>query len=1625
MAAGTIYTELDIDLSKFQAKQKTIVNQISKLGKDSEVALTQGFMNLGVTADNVFRLMAVSAQKSYEKITNSAKTTAAEQVRAQSAMVAKINSLNMEMTKNPLYETLGIRSVAAIEAQKKAVMESFNTISQHVQKGSQDWINIEKAKNAKLKELNKEMVGEHDMSMAAMTRAVLRFYAAYYVISTAARTVVDFISSGVKAIDDMNLSVVSVAAQITTMQGATGNVVENYKKNVEYAKALIPVLQEIDANSFANLSQIQKMNMAMTNQGIILDINNQKQIESFTALTNAVALFTQGQDKEKQASQEIRSLMSGQVRAGDMVAMQMDALIKRTGEYKGGLKELVAEGKKHGDTLERMKPYLIGIVAASGDIQKTWMAVGSSIETTWNIIQRGLFKDVYKDLVEGGADAVKWIKENQDEIIRKIKETYDAFAFSIKSLIALFSVLAVAAVSKMVIAGDALAWFQLRWEAMVDTVTLSTSKLALSMSVLVGAFAGFSLGTYLSNNFEEARIAGVAMVYGVINAWEWFIKQLKLGWEYIKLAKDYLLTMDSENRAIITQTHNLKIKIIEKEYALAKELRDKWRDEQFKSVTDMAIKEAKIKADVNKKAPMPSVSPMSEQLTDTFKDKKDQLRDLQQAHKAYYDEQVKDAEQAAKLSQRAGQDEFKTIKDLYDAKQVALNDYLEVQRKDAEKMIGMEYEKAKAAGESFEYQKTLQAEYDKIYAQYHKDWHALEGERVIANEDAASKTLSTMAELYKALGGYSNDALESYIANLQEKYRQDARYASATKEQKLLLEKALAKEVADIRHKAFIDETSKYSAMLGSLQSTFTTIGDMYDKNSDEYAKMQEAAKAMIVLQNAVAVANAVSAVAAAAAAPFPAGFVAMAAMAAAMASLLATVGVSFGGGGSVSAPSAAYGQNTTVLGGANNQGSESIANSYKLLEDTYKMEDTKLTGIYNQMKNLNQNITGLVNNILRTGGDFTGTSLKTAGFAENNFAKITPNYWMNELSGSFYNKITFGISGAVDNFLGKIGNKIFGGSSETSLTASGISVGAGSLGDLINGTKLLVQSFADLRKETDGGWFHSDRTEIWTEYKTLDESISNMMTNVFKSMGTTMLELNKSLGTNANEAAIKAYQFDIGKIDLKGLDGEAISKKISEVISNVGDKMASDLFGSIVGTYQKINEGLLQTAIRLMVNKEVVLDTLAMTGQAFVGSTADIIAFSESIINMAGDLDALRTAAETYYDKFFTDAEKQARLQDQLIKGMSGVNQILPAARDGYRGLLESLDLNTDAGKEAYITMLKLAKSADEYYTALEDVAKKQDEVVASLRKQSQTITQWLSDLNRSPLAPSNSMEAVSTEYNRLKGLAKGTGATEADTSSYLNYAKEYLDYMRKYGGDYKALYASVVSDVQGLQSTIDTKVSDAQLAAATALSSAAALLGSAGNALINAATAQAIISAGGQATGYYSPKVGWTGGAQLYTTPGQTLQDAINNAIQMGYTQENPWAGGLAATATAEEVIANTTTNQDVWDWDNWSNSQTLINAGLGGYADGGYHEGGWRVVGERGPELEFTPPSRIFNNKQTKTMLDNLGLNGGSNGPGREEIHIHIHNETDGREVSEIIAKYIPRNGNLSAAIKKAAA
>lgn len=81
-----------------------------------------------------------------------------------------------------------------------------------------------------------------------------------------------------------------------------------------------------------------------------------------------------------------------------------------------------------------------------------------------------------------------------------------------------------------------------------------------------------------------------------------------------------------------------------------------------------------------------------------------------------------------------------------------------------------------------------------------------------------------------------------------------------------------------------------------------------------------------------------------------------------------------------------------------------------------------------------------------------------------------------------------------------------------------------------------------------------------------------------------------------------------------------------------------------------------------------------------------------EGLLKAVGGIDNLRAAASSYYDNFYTDAEKTASATAALTKELAAFGLSVPASREAYRALVEAQDLNTEAGRAAYAELLKLS---------------------------------------------------------------------------------------------------------------------------------------------------------------------------------------------------------------------------------------------------------------------------------------------------------------------------------------------
>jgi hypothetical protein len=192
-----------------------------------------------------------------------------------------------------------------------------------------------------------------------------------------------------------------------------------------------------------------------------------------------------------------------------------------------------------------------------------------------------------------------------------------------------------------------------------------------------------------------------------------------------------------------------------------------------------------------------------------------------------------------------------------------------------------------------------------------------------------------------------------------------------------------------------------------------------------------------------------------------------------------------------------------------------------------------------------------------------------------------------------------------------------------------------------------------------------------------------------------------------------------------------------------------------------------------------------------------------------------------------------------------------------------------------------------------------------------------------------------------------------------------------------------SVTEAIGTLKSAIDGLVSaQAKSAAAAAAAKAAAAVGTAGAAGVG--TGAGIKLTGEKYQGYDLGNI--RGAADLMAaaaqnniqTSGQTgaqIQQALSNATGLAINMDNATRGKQ--------------------------------------FAMGGYHTGGLRMVGERGPELEATGPSRIFSHNQTSGMFKDPDLKEAVNELRREVSGLR----SEQRQMQASNAKYVKRNYDIN--------
>lgn len=340
----------------------------------------------------------------------------------------------------------------------------------------------------------------------------------------------------------------------------------------------------------------------------------------------------------------------------------------------------------------------------------------------------------------------------------------------------------------------------------------------------------------------------------------------------------------------------------------------------------------------------------------------------------------------------------------------------------------------------------------------------------------------------------------------------------------------------------------------------------------------------------------------------------------------------------------------------------------------------------------------GLLGNVLGGGGLLKAGLFGTGGLVPGVWSGLSGVFSGGGLASSFANlgglatgaSSGFGASGAALPALGILAGGI-------ALLASGLKQEYD--GRAVRGT-LGPEGFDGFEFDFwDGGWIRGDKTVF---HETRAE-IQNQLDQVATDIRANVADMAATLGLGSD--AIRNFTGEQFTIWLSGPNAGSeaeIAAALEAELAKLGDGMADLIPG--ISDFTRAGEGTYEALTRLGSSLLAINDTMLLLGRnAFAASLVGADSAS-ALIDRFGGAEALNTAIATYWQAFYSDAERNAGVMRQLVATFDRMNVVMPQSRAEYRALIEAQDLNTERGRELYAQLIQLASAMDQVLPKVAD---------------------------------------------------------------------------------------------------------------------------------------------------------------------------------------------------------------------------------------------------------------------------------------------------------------------------------
>ena len=328
-------------------------------------------------------------------------------------------------------------------------------------------------------------------------------------------------------------------------------------------------------------------------------------------------------------------------------------------------------------------------------------------------------------------------------------------------------------------------------------------------------------------------------------------------------------------------------------------------------------------------------------------------------------------------------------------------------------------------------------------------------------------------------------------------------------------------------------------------------------------------------------------------------------------------------------------------------------------------------------------------------GGALAGIGGALYGYGQSGFkgaatgaAGGVGGYYAGAAIGSLVGPLGTVIGGVIGSALGSfLGGSLFGGDWVTK--DQGIRIG-------VDSGELEAKQFEYQKKK--GGLFSSNKKR--TKLSALDPEMQVALDNTYDATIGSVEDLFERLNVTLTDGVLDGLNIDAVQISTKNKTSEEIQKELEVFF---GDVAHEAVFAISEATNAGLSGFTFEHLTEFVNNLYGVNDVIKHLNVGLFDMTATGGFMAEQLSVWAGGFDALRSSLATYYDAFFTEAEKSANVLGDVRKEFSAIGVTLPETRQGYRDMVEALDLTTESGRAMFVTLTGLAGDAAQAYSVLE----------------------------------------------------------------------------------------------------------------------------------------------------------------------------------------------------------------------------------------------------------------------------------------------------------------------------------